>query len=1278
MSSISLDPTVAGKLQHFGRRRFRLLVTRGVCAAIVAFLLCMATVALIDWYWVLTDQMRWCLSGAGYIITAGVVWMTCLRKLAHAPGQEEIATQVEDAEPELRENLLSAVELATDDPSTVHDSPVFRGLLQGKVAQQMAKIRIPQLLPIRLLAKWLFAAFAIVVTVAFVLSLPDPRFRTLAARAMLPGANIDRVSRIHVDILQPTPNSLTIAKDETVAIVVAVSGGSVSEVILETFTPEGSQRQTMRTRADSEFAANVHVVADEVEYRILAGDAVTRKHTIIAKGRPQVVAFHKTFTYPDYSGLSEKQVTEDHGDIVVLAGTQTELQLDLDQDVSAAELRIDASSSEDMTAIPLSINDEGRWCADVPVEEAGIYKVHLVSKETGFENLFSPRYEIRPLPDLIPRTGFVDQQETNLLLPPNDILALNGMAEDDLPLVSLEQEISVNGREWVAVPLEVSVVSVGEAGSEPSAASTRTVGNGPAHRINSKWEWDLLGLKLKTGDQITTRLVATDRKGNRGESVPLRIVVSAPDFDPERHVNMEKKAALYDSFAKLNRIAAEHKVSALEIIKRLREEHDRKPEEQRSAEEQALDRTSVADLASKLREAADELLLEIEDVTRSMPAGADAYDLDLAGRVIARMQLEHSSTPDYLLKAMQHTADQNRVRQDLDQLKQAFERAADDAKSAAYHYQHLISHNVIAAVASDFDALLRQQNLVVNSPTQSWTRLLRQETVVLNQMQVVERVLHQQRDRLPDHLRNGFTQLLDWSTQRRVQLEQATEAEDKLPELQRLSQNLHRELKDRQRVDVMDGGLAERLNQARRDFQNRSGSLSETLSHTANATQEENRNLATAGDADDSTKAAELMKMAGRFVVEIDLKLRRSVEQLRKRRSLTQARADADPQFAADAGLTHRAATSLLNQHRQGDPKESIVPTAFREIAPAYRILEAGHEVKNVQACLGNLIQLERWNSQDLTAKIDHPRQWDVVNKGMEEAVNRLRAAGVNHEIMGRFDEVRWSPAVQEANRRIAQRRWAREDMVAAGSDLIDLRDRLHSVGAELDPVMAEARAIIAKYAPTIPEMAEQVAQQLRQLEEETNAVADAAEQESPSEPEASATDEAPQMSDLQQQQERINQQIDDLFEALVEDANSQKPAGRRSAGTSARRGRQHRHGSGTGSANERRSAGSRREPHARRTGKGTGQSRRAAGENRPGSGIGRRTFRSSGQGYGRRRHPSGIASIRTRTGHCPTVGSEIRQRRTTGQHGSAGPAGLIGRSGSRIAAQSSHAAGAV
>ena len=114
--SITLDPVVTNKLRHFSRRRMWLIVARGICAGIVTFLLCTTIVAAIDWYWLLSDQTRWGLSAGIYLPVLIVVWMTCVRKMMHLPAQEELASKVELSEPQLRENLLSAVELATDDP----------------------------------------------------------------------------------------------------------------------------------------------------------------------------------------------------------------------------------------------------------------------------------------------------------------------------------------------------------------------------------------------------------------------------------------------------------------------------------------------------------------------------------------------------------------------------------------------------------------------------------------------------------------------------------------------------------------------------------------------------------------------------------------------------------------------------------------------------------------------------------------------------------------------------------------------------------------------------------------------------------------------------------------------------------------------------------------------------------------------------------------------------------------------------------------------------------
>ena len=1162
--SIGLDPIVANKLQQFARRRMWLIVARGVCAGLVAFLICVAIVAAMDWYWLLSDKARWGLSLSMYVPVLIVIWTTCLRKLLSRPAKEEIASQVEMSEPQLRENLLSAVELATDDPSALHDSPVFRSLLQGKVAEQMGRIEVPSLLPIRLIAKWLVAAIVVAGVAVVLLTAGDRRFRQLAIRAILPGANIARVSRIQVEVLQPTPHSLMLAEDETIAVVVEVNGGQVDDVTLETFTEkQGTVQHSMRGRTEKEFAANIHVLNESVEYRILAGDAVTQRFRIESRPRPRVTAFTKAYEYPAYSLLPATTVVETHGDLLVLEGTQAQMTLELDQQVSTAELRIDPADSDEITTIPLTPVADSQnglqWKVAVPIEKAAIYKVHLVSKETGFENIFSPKYEIRPQPDLIPRAGFTDLQESTLLLPPNDIVSLKAMAEDDLPLVRVEQHVSVNGREWIALPLE----------TQPAEG----VENDGRH-LTAAWQWDLLNHKLKTGDQVMTKLVAHDRKGNTGESIPLRIIVAAADFDPERHTLMQRKLSLHDDLFAFSTLLQEHKATAIETIDRLK-----KPET--TASQASLDRSSLSDMADKQRVQAAELLTKIAAVAKDMQPGADAHELDLTGRVISRLGKEYANTPNSLLHAMKHTTDPGKLNADLDQLRQIFERTADDAKNISEHYQSFSAYNFLAALAVDLEALLRQQKLVVDSPTQSWDRLLRQETLVINQLKVLEKVIRDQRRRLPGYLDGHMNTLLTWSQAQRERLQESTESEDKLEQLKNVSKDFYRQLQERQRMDAVDGGLPGRIMNAWRDLDQRSGSLFLPIDQLAKAIQQENQLTVQATNSPDSAEGKKITDLAERFMGEVDLKLRHSLDQLRDRREMTQLRKDSDAQYAADAGLTLRATLWVLSQHREVPPQESTIPANLQEIAPAYRILEAGHELASVRDTLNVLLNMERWDSQGIQAHMDHPRQWDLIQRAFELSSQRLREAGVKNELVGALDQVRWSAPTRDAGRKISERRWKRDAMITGAHELNELRTSVAKVIADMQPTMADARAVIAKYAPTVPQMAEQAAEQLRKMEEATTAAADAVEdppnnlaenaeeapkaqnpdkvtkQKTDESPEAdpkensvaSDTDEvrpalsaAEQLADLKVQQKDINRQLEDLVEALVEDANAQNP----------------------------------------------------------------------------------------------------------------------------------------
>ena len=1104
--SITLNSTTRQKLQQFGRRRRRLVLTRGVCSAIVSFLALMSVTALADWLWLLPDALRWGLSVVGYAGAVVVVWLSCLRLMIRIPNQRELARRVEVAEPRLRENLLSAIELSTDDVHHTHDSPVFRRLLQDRVGRQMAGINVRSLLPVKLLGRWLVAAVLITVVCTALLSVPGLPFRLLLMRAILPGANIDRISRVHVTILQPTPHSLTLPQEETVAVVVEVSGARVDEATLEAHTETGGVvRQQMRPSGPSRFAANLGVGAESIDYRILAGDAVTRKYTIRSSPRPGVTAFHKTYHYPQYTGLEDLTVTEQHGDLIALKDTQADLLLELDQDVARAEIRLAPSGSEETETLEFEPAGERRLRVKLPLTEPGIYKVHLVARETGFENTFSPKYEIRPEPDLIPRVGFVDQQETTLLLPPNDILSLEGLAEDDLPLVRLEQHVSVNGQDWQKIPLKIE----------------------EARRVTAAWDWDLLDLDLKSGDLVTTKLAATDRKGNTGESIPLRIVVSAPDFDPNRHAVMELKAQLYDKLAALADTIEEHQASAKGLIERLGKQAPQSPSHN-------ADRTGLSDLADKIRGETGHIFEQIVELLPKMPRGADAYELELVGRVVARLQHEYMRVPDTYLETMSRTEDPKQAQEDLQRVQKSFDQTAEDARRLEQRFGELTTHNILAAVALDLDALLEhQRQLLAPSTPQSWLRLLRQETVALSQIQILERLIRDNSPRLASTPRNNVQKYLDWARTARERLEAGTESEDRVETLRKTAAALLHDLEGRQNADTLDSRLPARMVEARKDMDRRAGSLFAPLEQLARSTLEVGRFTAQAAESNDSTESGRLLKLARRAASQLGQLHFPGVTQLRSRKTVTQSRSDSDSRYAGDAGLTVRAVDALFDRYENEPPDESDVPEILAQIAPAYRILESGHEAVQIRACLDNLLSLERWNSQEITSRLDHPRQWDVVQHGLESVSHKLKEAKFPNEINSRIDGMRWSTPAQDAARKITSRRYRREAPAGTVYELLELQTELNAVLKDIEPIMAEARALIAQYAPTIPEMARRGSDELGNLEQETTEAADTLS-------DSDARENSSRVDELQEEQRQIDDRIEDLIDALVEDANVQ------------------------------------------------------------------------------------------------------------------------------------------
>ena len=138
--SYKLDPKILSKLRAFAQRRRKLILIRGLASGLAMLLATMMIVAAVDYFFVLPDAVRWALSAVAYLAVVVTEWRSCLQLLAHAPGPRRLARLVEHAEPKLREDLLSAVELGTGDDRDVIDSAQFRALLQTDVFRAISSL----------------------------------------------------------------------------------------------------------------------------------------------------------------------------------------------------------------------------------------------------------------------------------------------------------------------------------------------------------------------------------------------------------------------------------------------------------------------------------------------------------------------------------------------------------------------------------------------------------------------------------------------------------------------------------------------------------------------------------------------------------------------------------------------------------------------------------------------------------------------------------------------------------------------------------------------------------------------------------------------------------------------------------------------------------------------------------------------------------------------------------------------------------------------------------
>ena len=968
-----LDPLIQEKLRSFARRRRRLIVLRGVFAALAMLFFAMILVAVVDFastYYFdifLPKWTRYALSGVAYLAVIVVAWRQCLTQLLHAPDARGLARLIEHAEPRLREDLISAVELGSS-KGDVFDSEQFRALLQQDVAIRMEGLKMKSLLPMALIKRYIAYVCVIVVVVAGGIIVTHGQLHTLLLRALMPSANLANVSRTKVQVVEPTGGDKVVPQGSTQRVEIQISGQRTNKAVLEMETEKGgAQVVEMQPLGGDRFAATVQVQREDVTYRVKAGDHLSRDYTFDARERPFVTQFEKTYHFPKYSKLPDKTVAETDGGLVGLEGSEVDLKLRTNQPVKVAELRLE--QGKNTRTIALTPGPDGSLSARVALNASGTYRVHLVSKETDFANEFSPENELRAEPDLVPSVELT-QPKADLILPNNELVDLAGQASDDLALAKIAQLVKVNDGPW-----KETVLAKENLGQKSPIS----------------YRWDLYDLSAKPGDLVVTKLVATDLKGNKGESRPLQITITAAGFEMRRMQAVESLRALNET---VHTLAASAEALA-KVGQKSREQIQGSDNADTRRQAAMALAGALGDFESKFTQTWSTLTTAVKDA----PAGHMSAELVVLGRDLARL----SAIPARVAKTH---ADLIAADPGLASAKELISQAGDEcnalvgrARVAEQAMEAFTTAEESAVLTENGQVVAREQQRLMelaaasgNDP-QKWQPLVSRMRVTLTQTKAMEDLLAPIATRSGSPLKGRAKDTITALAKRRGKLESALSAGepsaklllDPTMELTRSLKEYSRQFSDWHRE--LGWKPVELLQALYRDV----GPAYEQVPFLARdlAVVRAGKNLAPATQAtlNDARWAArgEVLKSYG---------------------DLEELRTNADNAWVSDL-RTATAALEALHNMAAGAEKQAL-DDKFTTIDRSLRILESGHQLAEILEGLNFLATNERWDIRSLAARTQSPRDWKWIESRLRTAPEEMNKA---KELLHKLAETtRWKP----------------------------------------------------------------------------------------------------------------------------------------------------------------------------------------------------------------------------------------------------------------------------
>ncbi len=370
---------------------------------------------------------RFVLFTAGATASVCYFAMTILPALVQRVNPVYAAQTIERAKPSLKNSLINFLlfrRQREDVPQIVYNAleeQAVAGLVHGPVETAVDRTQVIH-------RGYLLVGLALALALYFVVSPKNPLLTI--ERVMFPWADVAAPVRVSINDIQP--GSATAFRGEPLKVsaeIVGLPSGEQAKLLYTTADRQAVDRAIpMTVPADGyRFAATVPEgeagVQQDLQYRIVAGDAVSNTYRITAVAMPTIVVDSVDYRYPAYTGMEPISIKR-RGDLKALEGTQVTLHAAANQPIASASIDFNCDNHLDRglkvdgqhatISFPLALNNSRM----APAFDS--YQL-VFTNEQNVQNPQPVRHTVEVVPDLAPEVAFLAPAQEEIAVPLNGL-----------------------------------------------------------------------------------------------------------------------------------------------------------------------------------------------------------------------------------------------------------------------------------------------------------------------------------------------------------------------------------------------------------------------------------------------------------------------------------------------------------------------------------------------------------------------------------------------------------------------------------------------------------------------------------------------------------------------------------------------------------------------------------------------------------------------------------------------------------------------------------------